>query len=177
MKDHQTKNHMLIILVLLTTDVIFAYWPLLQFLLSPNAYLKDSVVKFRGFICLRSCSRHCNWKWSALHNDEHKKDAKHKKLLLIVHSINDNSYIKLCSFNKVYPYLRMGATAISSNKTLSNYRGMFCTVINGLTHKWKQSIQCRRSPNNPCYTCNTTCIIRFLGYCKSGTSWMSNLLG
>ena len=45
MKDHQMKNHMLIILALLTTDVIFAYWPLLQFLLSPNAYLKDGVCK------------------------------------------------------------------------------------------------------------------------------------
>ena len=43
MKDRQTKNHMLIILVLLTTGVIFADWPLLQFLLSPNAYLKDGV--------------------------------------------------------------------------------------------------------------------------------------
>ena len=43
MKDHQTKNHMPIILALLTTDVIFAYWPLLQFLLSKNAYLKDGV--------------------------------------------------------------------------------------------------------------------------------------
>ena len=46
MKDHQTKNHMLIILALLTTDVSFAYWSLLQFLLSPNAYLKDGVCKF-----------------------------------------------------------------------------------------------------------------------------------
>ena len=46
MKDHQTENHMLIILALLTTDVIFAYWPLLQFLLSPNAYLKDGVWNF-----------------------------------------------------------------------------------------------------------------------------------
>ena len=46
MKDHQTKNHMLIILALLTTDVKFAYWPLLQFMLSPNAYLKDGVCKF-----------------------------------------------------------------------------------------------------------------------------------
>ena len=43
MKDHQTKNHMLIILALLTTDAILAYWPLLQFFLSPNAYLKDVV--------------------------------------------------------------------------------------------------------------------------------------
>ena len=33
-------------LALLTTDVIFAYWPLPQFLLSPNAYLKDGVCKF-----------------------------------------------------------------------------------------------------------------------------------
>ena len=33
-------------LALLTTDVSFAYWPLLQFLLSPNAYLKDGVCKF-----------------------------------------------------------------------------------------------------------------------------------
>ena len=31
---------------LLTTDVIIAYWPLLQILLSPNAYLKDGVYKF-----------------------------------------------------------------------------------------------------------------------------------
>ena len=35
------EYHMLIILVLLTTDVNFAYWPLLQFLLSQNAYLKE----------------------------------------------------------------------------------------------------------------------------------------
>ena len=27
-------------------DVIFAYWPLLQFLLSQNTYLKDGVCKF-----------------------------------------------------------------------------------------------------------------------------------
>ena len=39
------KSHA-IILALLTTDVIFAYWPLLHFLLSPNAYLKDGVCKF-----------------------------------------------------------------------------------------------------------------------------------
>ena len=43
MKDHKTKKHMFIILALLTTGVIFAYWPLLQFLLSPKAYLKDGV--------------------------------------------------------------------------------------------------------------------------------------
>ena len=30
----------------LTTDVIFTYLPLLQFLLSPNTYLKDGVCKF-----------------------------------------------------------------------------------------------------------------------------------
>ena len=40
------ENHMLIILALRTTDVIFAYWPLLQFLLSPNVYLKDGVWNF-----------------------------------------------------------------------------------------------------------------------------------
>ena len=40
MKDHQTKKHKLYILALLTTDVNFAYWPFLQFLLSQNAYLK-----------------------------------------------------------------------------------------------------------------------------------------
>ena len=28
-------------LALLTTDAIFAYWPFLQFLLSPKAYLND----------------------------------------------------------------------------------------------------------------------------------------
>ena len=27
-------------------DVDFAYWPLLKFLLSPNAFLKDGVCKF-----------------------------------------------------------------------------------------------------------------------------------
>ena len=32
-------------LALLSTDVIIAYWPLLQFLLSQNAYLKDGVCK------------------------------------------------------------------------------------------------------------------------------------
>ena len=46
MKDHQTKNHMLIISVFLTAGVISAYWPLLHFLLSPNAYLKDGVWNF-----------------------------------------------------------------------------------------------------------------------------------
>ena len=34
---------MLIILELLKTDMNFAYWPILQLLLSPNAYLKDGV--------------------------------------------------------------------------------------------------------------------------------------
>ena len=43
MKDHQMKNNMLIILALLIMDVIIAYWPFLQFLLSPNTYLKDGV--------------------------------------------------------------------------------------------------------------------------------------
>ena len=54
-------------------------------LLTPSASLalhkclfKGWRLKFRGFICLRSCSRH--WR-SALHKDEHKKDVKHKKLL------------------------------------------------------------------------------------------------
>ena len=46
MKDYQTKNHMLIILASLSMDVIFAYWPLLQFLLSTNAYLKNGVWNF-----------------------------------------------------------------------------------------------------------------------------------
>ena len=31
---------------ILTTDVNFAYGPLLQFLLSPNTYLKDGICKF-----------------------------------------------------------------------------------------------------------------------------------
>ena len=47
----------------------------------PKVLFKGWRLKFRGFICLRSCSRHCNWNWSALHKDEHKEDAKHKKLL------------------------------------------------------------------------------------------------
>ena len=46
LKDYQTKNHMLIISALLTTGVSFADRPLLQFLLSPNAYLKDGVWNF-----------------------------------------------------------------------------------------------------------------------------------
>ena len=73
MKDQQTKNHKLIILALLTTAVIFAYWILLQFFLSPKYLFKGWRLKFRGFICLRSCSRLCNWNLSALHKDEHKK--------------------------------------------------------------------------------------------------------
>ena len=51
------------------------------FLALPKGQFKGWRLKFRGFICLRSCSRHCNWNWSALHKDEHKEDAKHKKLL------------------------------------------------------------------------------------------------
>ena len=46
MIERQMKNHMFIISALLTTGVIFAYWPLLQFLLFPNAYLKDGVWNF-----------------------------------------------------------------------------------------------------------------------------------
>ena len=49
-------------------------------LLTPSAILalskclfKGWHLKFRGFSCLRSCSRHCNWNWSTLHKDEHKK--------------------------------------------------------------------------------------------------------
>ena len=45
-EDRQTKNLMRITLALLTTDVNFAYWTLLQFLFFPNAYLKDGVCKF-----------------------------------------------------------------------------------------------------------------------------------
>ena len=37
MKEQQAQHHMLIILPLRTTDVNFADWPLLQFLLSSNA--------------------------------------------------------------------------------------------------------------------------------------------
>ena len=47
----------------------------------PKCLLKGCSLKFRSFICLRSCSRHCDCNLSALHKDEHKKDAKHKKLL------------------------------------------------------------------------------------------------
>ena len=39
----------------------------------PKCLFKGWRLKFRGFMCLRSCSRHCNWNWSALHKDEHKK--------------------------------------------------------------------------------------------------------
>ena len=47
----------------------------------PKCLFKGWRLKFRGFIYLRSCSSHCNWNWSALHKNEHKKDAIHKKLL------------------------------------------------------------------------------------------------
>ena len=80
-KDHQTENHMLIILALRTTDVNFAYWLPYAILALSKWLFKGWRLKFRGFIRLRSCSRHCNWNWSALHKDEHKKDVKHKKLL------------------------------------------------------------------------------------------------
>ena len=43
----------------------------------PKCLFKEWRLKFRGFIC--SC--HCNCSWSALHEDEDKKDAKHTKLL------------------------------------------------------------------------------------------------
>ena len=80
MKDHQTKIYMFIILALLTTDVIFAYWPLLQFLLSKNAYLKDGVCKFMVsfawdhvlVIAIELFDFAKRWA---------QKDAKHKKLL------------------------------------------------------------------------------------------------
>ena len=45
----------------------------------PKCLFKGWRLKFHGLICLRPCSRH--WNWSALHKGEHKKDAKHKKLL------------------------------------------------------------------------------------------------
>ena len=44
-RSQNEKNHMLINLALLTTDEIFTYWPLLQFLLSPNAYFKVDFCK------------------------------------------------------------------------------------------------------------------------------------
>ena len=46
----------------------------------PKCLFKGWRLKFRDFMCLKSCLRHCNWNWSALHKDEHKKDRKHKKL-------------------------------------------------------------------------------------------------
>ena len=39
----------------------------------PNCLFKGWRLKLRGFICLRSRSRHCNWNWSGPHKDEHKK--------------------------------------------------------------------------------------------------------
>ena len=41
-----TLFHMLVIFALLTMGVNFAYWPILQLLLSANAYLKDGICKF-----------------------------------------------------------------------------------------------------------------------------------
>ena len=67
-------------LALLTTDVNFAYWPLLQFLNSPNAYLKygvcKSVVSFTlgpVLVIAIEIVRYCT--------KMNTKDAKHKKLL------------------------------------------------------------------------------------------------
>ena len=68
-------------------------------LLTPSVLLALTIclfkglrLKIRGFICLRSCSRHCNWNWSALHKGEHKKDTEHKKLLNLL------CIVYICSF-------------------------------------------------------------------------------
>ena len=60
MKDHQTIDHMLIILALLTKDVIIAYQPLLQIILSSKAYLKDGLCKFVVSFAYDPVLRHCN---------------------------------------------------------------------------------------------------------------------
>ena len=39
----------------------------------PKCLFKRWRLWIRDFICLRSCSRHCNWNCSILHKDEHKK--------------------------------------------------------------------------------------------------------
>ena len=46
MKDQQTKNHMLIILALLTMGVIFCLLTTPAILALPNAHLKDGICKF-----------------------------------------------------------------------------------------------------------------------------------
>ena len=58
----------------------------------PKCLFKRWRLKFRGFISLRSCSCHCNWNWLALHKDEHKKDAKHTKLLNLLCIVYINIY-------------------------------------------------------------------------------------
>ena len=97
MLDHKTKTHIFMILALLTTDVNFAYWPLLQVLLAPNAYLKDGVCKLVGsfakilFSSLQFKLFDIAQRW--IH-----KDAKHQKLLnllcIVYITVNLGSLVK-----------------------------------------------------------------------------------
>ena len=73
---------------------LHAYHFSITFLLTPPANLalpkclfKGWRLLIRGLICLRSCSRHCNLNCSTLLKDEHKKDAKHKKLLNLLYIV------------------------------------------------------------------------------------------
>ena len=84
-----------------------------EILALPKCLFKGWRLTFRGFICLRSCSHHCNWNWSALHKDERKKDAKRKKLLNLLcivyleesmqlEWVNKKNNCRSCSVEKVY---------------------------------------------------------------------------
>ena len=64
----------------------------------PKCLFKGWRLKLPGFIYLRSCSRHCNWNWSALHKNEHKKDGIHKKLLNLLCIVYNVMYT-VCSYD------------------------------------------------------------------------------
>ena len=104
-------------------------------LLTPSAILtlpkwlfKGWRLKFRGFICLRSCSRHCNWNWSALHKDEHKIDAKHKKLLNLLCIVYISIFIiSKKNQNKIFKFI-LTYVSLHVNDT-GNTPGIFQGLI------------------------------------------------
>ena len=84
----------------------------------PKCLYKGWRLKFGGFICLRSCSGHCNWIWSALHKDEHKKDVKHKKLLNLL------CIVYIIKAQQFYTDLGLLSTELSPTEN-SRIQGLF----------------------------------------------------
>ena len=87
----------------------------------PKCLFKGWRLKFRGFICLRSCSCHCNWNWLALHKDEHKKDSKHKKLLNLL-------CIVYYTINPKHKKLRNGPPGSQINKKCQPWNSTVCDM-------------------------------------------------